>query len=115
MINNAYAHKFNISKDRYQGATDREVWGDKIAKGFEISDEKVFKTRGYVLTREFFPHAGLNSKPAWHSVWKFSLKLGGDKYGVGGVVVVDFIAGDPAIETEQRSKMRVNENTGTIK
>jgi hypothetical protein len=109
MINNAYAHKFNISKDRYQGATDKEIWGDRIAKGFELSDEKVFKTKGYVLTREYFPKEGLGSKPAWHSVWKFSLKLGSNKYGVGGVVVVDFIAGDPAIEAEQRSKMRVND------
>lgn len=107
MINNAYSHKFNVSKDRYQGATDKEIWGEHIASGFRLSDERVFSTKGYVLTREYFPKEGLNSKPAWHSVWKFSLRLGRDVYGVGGVVVVDFMAGDPAIEAEQRSKLRV--------
>lgn len=107
MINNAYSHKFNVSKDRYQGATDKEIWGEHIASGFRLSDERVFSTKGYVLTREYFPKEGLDTKPAWHSVWKFSLRLGRDVYGVGGVVVVDFMAGDPAVEAEQRSKLRV--------
>jgi hypothetical protein len=109
MINNAYSQKFNVSKARYQGATDAEVWGERIAKGFKISDEEVFESKGFVLTREYFPEAGRGSKPAWHSVWKFSLRLGEGLYGVGGVVVVDFIAGDVAREAEQRSKMRIYE------
>lgn len=111
MINNAYAHKFNISKDRYEGATDEEVWGKHIAKGFSISDSEVFESKGFVLTREYFPESGAGSKPAWHSIWKFSLKLGEEVYGVGGVVVVDFMAGSPTKEAEQRSKMRAFEGT----
>lgn len=96
MINNAYAHKFNISKARYQDATDGEVWGAKIAKGFEAADNKVFNSKGYTLTRELFPSDGFGTQPTWHSVWKFSLSLGHGRYGVGGIVVVDFLANDKA-------------------
>lgn len=105
MINNAYAHQFNISKARYEGSTDAEVWGAEIAKGFEDADNRVFNSKGYTLTRERFPTDGVGSKPEWHSVWKFSLSLGHGRYGVGGIVVVDFLENDKADIEELKERL----------
>jgi len=91
MINNAYVHKFGKSKARYKNATDEEMWGKEVAQGFVAADEKVFKSKGYLLTKELFPKRGGTSEATWHSVWKFSVMLGDEKYGVGGIVVVDFV------------------------
>lgn len=92
MINNAYAHKFGKTKARYKNATDEEMWGKEIADGFVAADEKVYNSKGYLLTKELFPKGRDGSEIKWHSVWKFSVMLGSEKYGVGGIVVVDFIA-----------------------
>lgn len=96
MINNAYAQQFNITKARYEGVTDAEVWGEEIARGFQDADNKVFNSKGFTLTRERFPSKGRGSKAEWHSIWKFSLSLGHGRYGVGGIVVVDFLPTDKA-------------------
>jgi len=93
MINNSYVNTFGVSKARYEGNTDEDIWGEEIARGFKKADDEVFATKGYVLTRELIPQRGPDTKAAWSRVWKFSIKLGESNYGVGGVVVIDFIDG----------------------
>ena len=104
MINTAYEHRFGVSKARYEGSTDEEIWGAEVSQGFFISDNDVFVSKGYTLTREYFPSTAGGSDPAWYSVWKFSLKLGDNKYGVGGVMVVDFDHSGTLIKTVEKYK-----------
>tara|TARA_R110000744_G_scaffold147612_7_gene260591 strand:+ start:4888 stop:5637 length:750 start_codon:yes stop_codon:yes gene_type:complete len=115
MINDAYVHQFGISKARYQGSTDAELWSAEVARGFTETDEEVFKSKGYVLAKELFPVNGKNSKLAWHSVWKFSVLIGKEKYGVGGIVVIDFVNSEGLEEQKRKIEEIRKRSMSTVK
>jgi hypothetical protein len=89
IINNSYVYKYGISKERYVGATDADVWGDLVADEFGKADKEVYDNKSFMMTKEMVPEFGPGSthKPA-HG-WKFAVKIGVDQMGVAGLVVLD--------------------------
>jgi hypothetical protein len=89
MINNAYVYKYGVSKARYLGAKDSEVWSKQIAEGFKQADQAAFDSKNFVRTREMVPSGGVGTPAKPARGWKFAVKLGSDTVGVGGVIVLD--------------------------
>jgi len=89
LINNSYVYKYGISKERYVGSTDAEVWGAKVAAGFEEADRIVFENKNFIVTRELVPETGPKSDLVPAHGWKFAVKIGVDQTGVAGLVVID--------------------------
>lgn len=87
MINYAYSSQFGISKQRYEGSTDREAgWDDEAAMVFEENDRAVLQSKGYIKKKEMFPETVNSTVLVEYTVWKFSIRLGGEKVGVGGMI-----------------------------
>ncbi len=82
LINKAYADKYKISKHRYQGSLDSEVWPKDIANKFKIADEKVIMDKSHVRVIEQVIEDGEQKQAV---IWKFYVELTHGQ-GVGGVV-----------------------------
>lgn len=89
IINTAYVYKYGISKERYVGATDADVWGDLVADEFGKADKEVYDNKSFMSTRELVPEYGPGSIPKPAQGWKFAVKIGVDQMGVAGLVVLD--------------------------
>lgn len=54
-INKAYEHRHRISKRRYQGLTDHEVWPPDVARTFYLNDMQVLASKSAKRTIETYP------------------------------------------------------------
>lgn len=55
VINKRYEYTYGVSKNRYSGTTDKEIWGTAIADSFRQNDLKVLYLKGSEVTYETFP------------------------------------------------------------
>lgn len=55
MINKAYEYRYGISKHRYAGSTDAEIWPKEVADGFRHNDQLVLAQRSSGTYQEQFP------------------------------------------------------------
>ena len=55
VINRVYEYSFNVTRNRYRGATDEEIWGSEVAERFLENDLRVLKRKSSLITYETFP------------------------------------------------------------
>ena len=55
LINKKYEYAFGVSRKRYEGATDEEIWGVELARIFRESDLKALALKSSEVTYETFP------------------------------------------------------------
>lgn len=85
IINRAYAIAFDITKEQYQGKTDADIWPFDISQMYKKLDQKVYDSKKAHCEREtVIKKDEARSKVL---VCKFPIKIDGQKYGVGGVIV----------------------------
>ena len=93
LINDAYSKAYGISKKRYEGKSDSEVWPKEIAELWTKNDRQVYNSGTSIKTYEYMFELGKQKKI---SVWKFAIDLSDGQQGVGGLVV-----GDAKLNTNQ--------------
>ena len=86
MINSKYSHRYGISKQRYEGKTDRElgVFAANSVSQWAKNDEQVYLSGGSMRTKEYVYKTGIKKVV---TVWKFAIELPNGKQGVGGLVI----------------------------
>jgi len=84
MINRAYEQRFNVSRDRYVGLTDFQLWPEEIAAEYFRHDLKVYEEKNTMKKDETVL---MDGKKMQSRIWKFSVRLPFDQFGVGGIVV----------------------------
>ena len=86
MINSKYSHRYGISKQRYEGKTDRElgVFAANSVSQWAKNDEQVYLSGGSMRTKEYVYKTGIKKTV---TVWKFAIELPNGKQGVGGLVI----------------------------
>lgn len=55
LINKRYEFNYGVSRSRYEGETDDQIWGDEIAQAFRENDLKVLATKSSLVTYETYP------------------------------------------------------------
>jgi len=73
VINRRYEYSFDITRDRYAGETDEEIWGKSISEQFLENDLRVIDRKSSLITYETFPADPNN--PLGGSVTKMVVKL----------------------------------------
>lgn len=84
MINDAYVVKYQITKKRYEGATDYDVHPKRLAKQYEASDNLVINSSRPLTTHE---PVSVNGIIIPLIVWKFEIEFDEGRTGVGGVAL----------------------------
>lgn len=85
IINTAYAKMYDISKHKYRGRTDFEVYDQATAELYRQNDMKTLNHKGFTESVEtVFP---VNGKPRTVRVWKFYLLLPDGRDAVGGMII----------------------------
>lgn len=79
-INKAYEKTYGISKLRYEGSTDFEVWPEEVAQQFRDNDLTVLAKKEPITVTET-----INGED-W-VIWKFPVVLDGQIIGIGGVAI----------------------------
>lgn len=82
-INDAYAQMFGVSKLRYEGRTDSEVWGPAIAEVFREKDERVLRLVQGIIVEETWTTA--KGSQCWR-ISKFPVRFRQRLY-VGGLAI----------------------------
>lgn len=54
-INKQYEFSYGISRHRYEGSSDADIWGEAIASRFRKGDVKVLNTKSSLVTYETYP------------------------------------------------------------
>lgn len=62
LINKQYEFKYGVSRIRYRGATDAQIWGDAVAKVFRENDLEVLYAKSSRVFYETYPANPLSSK-----------------------------------------------------
>ncbi len=88
MINQTYAQQVGVTKARYAGSSDREIFGDELGDIYEKRDRQVLKKRGSQLFRNSIVVNQETGKEMYFDVLKFVFKLHGEShYAIAGVGV----------------------------
>jgi len=54
-INRMYEYSFDVTRNRYKGAKDEEIWGEATADTFRKSDLQVLRRKSSLISYETFP------------------------------------------------------------
>jgi hypothetical protein len=85
IINQAYANYFGVSKEKYKGAEDKDIYDSVTAEIYFRNDLRTLAYKGFVEYVETIQQPG--KPPRQVTVWKFYLKLPSGKDAVGGIVI----------------------------
>lgn len=91
-INRAYENEWGVSKLKYEGMTDHDIWPPDVADAFVRNDVEVIERRAGFVTDEQVPARALepiseaNPTAAWR-IWKFPVVIKGEVVGIGGIAV----------------------------
>ena len=55
VINTKYEYSFKVTRQRYEGAQDKEIWGEVTAKTFRETDLKVLDRKSSIMSYQTFP------------------------------------------------------------
>lgn len=55
LINKRYEFNYGVSRSRYRGATDSEIWGKEVANSFRENDLRVLASKASLVTYETYP------------------------------------------------------------
>lgn len=55
LINKQYEYSYGVTRRRYAGATDEEIWGEDVAKNFKELDMEVLKSKASKVSYQTFP------------------------------------------------------------
>lgn len=99
IINEAYERQYGITKEHYKNKTDFQVWQADVASEYYKNDLKVHSIKGVLKSTEIVDTKG-NIQSL--TVWKFSVKLPQDFFGVAGLVVDS----TPAEAQESKNNVR---------
>lgn len=82
MLNEEFEKIYGITKERYIGSTDKDLWPDDIYKVFKEGDNKVLNSKKYLCRKETVVIGG-KKVPA--HVCKFPFTVDRRKFLVGGI------------------------------
>lgn len=63
LINKQYEFNYGISRSRYEGATDADIWGEAVAQIFRQNDISVLQSKASLVTYETYPEDPLSTNP----------------------------------------------------
>lgn len=89
-INREYESFYGVTKARYQGNTDADVWGEEIAAHYNALDKKVADLKGRSRGIEKVPQGGPFSgsdELVDTVVWKFHVEMSDGQQCVAGIAV----------------------------
>lgn len=87
LINESYERHYDITKEAYHNKIDSEVWPDEMVIEFKKHDDLVFNTKKSHCMKEYVIIQGVKVRA---SMCKFLVKMQGEKFGVGGIVMHHF-------------------------
>lgn len=85
MLNDKFEEFFGITKERYIGSTDAEIWPEYLAKMFKDGDMKVLKDKKYMCQVEVLI---LDKKKVPVNVCKFPFAIDRRKFLIGGIAFI---------------------------
>ena len=89
LINKQYEFKYGVSRIRYRGATDVQVWGGRISKEVKEHDLEVLYTKSSKVFYERYPPNSLNDKDGTKKmVVRVYLELIDGKQMIFGMAIV---------------------------
>lgn len=55
LINKQYEYAYGVTRNRYAGATDKEIWGEEVAEQFRKHDLQVLRTKSSKVFYQTYP------------------------------------------------------------
>lgn len=87
-VNKRYEFAYDVTRSRYKGATDAEIWGQAVADEFRKHDLKVLRTKSSVVTYEEYPESPRDrSKTVRKMIVKVYLELIDGKEMIFGMAI----------------------------
>lgn len=89
LLNDAYTSEWSISRWRYVGKLDKDVWPEMIAEQFVENDQEVIKCECPIRTYEQVPKYALKPISAknplkWWVIWKWPVVKDNKIFGLAG-------------------------------
>jgi hypothetical protein len=86
MINTQFVYSFGVSKARYNGSADADIFPKYKADLWEIQDRKVIEDKGYSFSYEVISTVSEGTKiNKEYQVWKYYISMPEDKQCIGGM------------------------------
>jgi hypothetical protein len=73
VVNTKYEYSFKVTRQRYEGAEDKEIWGEATAETFRETDLKALNRKSSLMSYQTFPKDTLNNTT--ETVTKLVVKL----------------------------------------
>lgn len=86
-IDPMYELLYGKSREKYKDAFDVDVWGPKVAKGFEANDKRVLDLKTSLVSQEAWPMPSGVVRTG--EAWKYYCKVRDQEYIIGFVLTTD--------------------------